>query len=475
MQKVIFLLTLAVLGYSQTENFRKAPYLIYTGIGMEISVNWQLKDSMMCQIEWGDDNSYSIGKIQVAQYGDDHQFKYVILAPQYETKYYYRVIAGNDTIGGSATTGPLSDALNIKFFVYGDTRTYPSKHNSVAAQIIAEYQADDSLQTILISSGDLVQNGDLETHWDIQFFDPFYKSIQQILSELQYIASMGNHEYSGALFKKYFPYPFYFADRFYWSFDYGPAHFAVVDQYTSYGTGSEQYQWLENDLATSDKTWKFIVLHEPGWSAGGGHENNTNVQNYIQPLCEQYGVAMVFAGHNHYYARALVNGVYHMTTGGGGAPLHWPESGHPNVQKTSFSHHFCEVNIRGDSLDFTAINISGTVIDEFSIENSQTGIGDAESRISDRHIILLAPTPNPFNPGTDIHFILATSTEIELSICDITGKKVNTLVRSLLPAGEHQYRWNGTDDRGGSVSSGIYIVFLRSPNETSSQKIVFLK
>ncbi|NOQ97639.1 MAG: T9SS type A sorting domain-containing protein [Calditrichae bacterium] len=217
------------------------------------------------------------------------------------------------------------------------------------------------------------------------------------------------------------------------------------------------------------------MLHEPGWSAGGGHENNTNVQNYIQPLCEQYGVTMVIAGHNHYYARALVNGVYHMTTGGGGAPLHWPESGHPNVQKTSFSHHFCEVNIRGNYLDFTAINISGAVIDEFSIDNSQTGIRDAESRISDRHIILLAPAPNPFNPGTDIQFILAASTEIELSIFDITGKKVNTLVRGLLPAGKHQYRWNGTDDRGGSLSSGSYIVFLRSKDETRSQKIVFLK
>jgi flagellar hook assembly protein FlgD len=88
---------------------------------------------------------------------------------------------------------------------------------------------------------------------------------------------------------------------------------------------------------------------------------------------------------------------------------------------------------------------------------------------------LFAPTPNPFNPGTDIHFILNSPTEIDLSIFNITGKKVNTLVRSPLPAGEHQYQWNGTDDKGGSVSSGSYIVFLRSKNETRSQKIIFLK
>ena len=78
---------------------------------------------------------------------------------------------------------------------------------------------------------------------------------------------------------------------------------------------------MRTDLAASAKPWKFIVLHEPGWSAGGGHGNNTTVQNDIQPLAVQYGVAIVFGGHNHYYARANVSGVTHLTMGGGGAPL----------------------------------------------------------------------------------------------------------------------------------------------------------
>ena len=55
------------------------------------------------------------------------------------------------------------------------------------------------------------------------------------------------------------------------------AHIAVVDQYTDYAPGSEQYAWLENDLANTTVPWKFIQLHEPGWSAGR-HSSEYSVQ-----------------------------------------------------------------------------------------------------------------------------------------------------------------------------------------------------
>ena len=104
-------------------------------------------------------------------------------------------------------------------------------------------------------------------------------------------------------------------------------HVVMLDQYTTYTAGSTQYNWLKTDLAASTKKWKVVVLHEPGWSAGGGHGNNTTVQNDLQPLFVQYGVAIVFGGHNHYYARASVSGVTHLTVGGGGAPLYSPGVG----------------------------------------------------------------------------------------------------------------------------------------------------
>jgi hypothetical protein len=95
-----------------------------------------------------------------------------------------------------------------------------------------------------------------------------------------------------------------------------------------------------------------------------------DVQNLLQPLCEQYGVQIVFAAHNHYYARACKNGVYHITTAGGGAPLYEIEEEFPNVINTLRVHHYCKVAIEGDTMTVTAIKPDGEVIDEFQIDQS---------------------------------------------------------------------------------------------------------
>jgi hypothetical protein len=142
---------------------------------------------------------------------------------------------------------------------------------------------------------------------------------------------------------------------------------AVVDQYTTYTAGSTQYTWLANDLATTSKPWKFVVLHEPGWSSGGGHENNTTVQTALQPLFKQYGVQLVIGGHNHYYARGVVDGIQHLTLGGGGAPLYSPASGQTNIVKTDQSYHHVEFDINGNTMFYTARRSDGTVIESLNI------------------------------------------------------------------------------------------------------------
>jgi hypothetical protein len=342
---------------------RKAPYLIYPGNVSQMQVLWQLISTATCTIEWGTDTLYSLGSAQTNEYGSDHQHTYTIDNLTPATKYYYRVSENQEVYTGSFRSAPDNNETNIKFLAYGDTRSNPGTHNQVAAAMVETYIGDEDFQSLIIVVGDLVNNGNSESDWDNQFFDPSYANIQEMLSTLPYQSCMGNHEESGVLFMKYFPYPFV-AGR-YWSFDYGPAHFAVVDQYTSYTPGSAQLTWLENDLASTTKPWKFIYLHEPGWSAGG-HSNEVPVQLYIQPLCEQYGIPIVFGGHNHYYARAEVNGVQHITTGGGGAPLYQPDLNFPNVITATMAHHFCTIEIEDDILSFKAIKPDGTVIDSFT-------------------------------------------------------------------------------------------------------------
>jgi hypothetical protein len=75
----------------------------------------------------------------------------------------------------------------------------------------------------------------------------------------------------------------------------------------------------------------------------------------------------VFAGHVHAYSRALVNGVQHITTGGGGAPLYDVNSDSPNIVIAKKIYHYCKVEIDGNVLTFTAVEPDGTVIDTFTM------------------------------------------------------------------------------------------------------------
>ena len=64
--------------------------------------------------------------------------------------------------------------------------------------------------------------------------------------------------------------------------------------------------------------------------------------------------------------------------------------------------------------------------------------------------------PNPFNPQTSIPYDLAESGDVVLRVYNLLGQEVRTLVRDRQPAGRYNVPWSGTDDRGVSVSSGIY-------------------
>ncbi|HQU71188.1 MAG TPA: FG-GAP-like repeat-containing protein [Calditrichia bacterium] len=69
--------------------------------------------------------------------------------------------------------------------------------------------------------------------------------------------------------------------------------------------------------------------------------------------------------------------------------------------------------------------------------------------------------PNPFNPETHIHFSMANSGDVRLEIFNALGQKVRTLVEGRMPAGRHAVLWNGRNDAGGALASGIYFLHLK--------------
>ena len=84
--------------------------------------------------------------------------------------------------------------------------------------------------------------------------------------------------------------------------------------------------------------------------------------------------------------------------------------------------------------------------------------------------------PNPFNPSTQITFDVPVSTDIiQLSIYNVLGQNVNTLVNSVMSAGTHTIEWNATDLSGSPVASGIYFYELRSETFTERKKMLLIR
>jgi len=83
--------------------------------------------------------------------------------------------------------------------------------------------------------------------------------------------------------------------------------------------------------------------------------------------------------------------------------------------------------------------------------------------------------PNPFNLSTKINFSLARTEQTTITVYNILGQKVAEPVNEMLPAGPHEIIWDGTDDNGNIVASGIYFYRLKSGGNCSSKKMLLLK
>ncbi|MDP7027517.1 MAG: C25 family cysteine peptidase [Candidatus Marinimicrobia bacterium] len=84
--------------------------------------------------------------------------------------------------------------------------------------------------------------------------------------------------------------------------------------------------------------------------------------------------------------------------------------------------------------------------------------------------------PNPFNPNTQIQFVLGKDELVSLNIFDIQGRLVNSLINnSNYPAGYHNITWNGTNTMGTQVPSGMYLYKLVIENQTITRKMVLMK
>ena len=83
--------------------------------------------------------------------------------------------------------------------------------------------------------------------------------------------------------------------------------------------------------------------------------------------------------------------------------------------------------------------------------------------------------PNPFNPSTTISYTLNKPDAVKLNIYDILGRLVNTLVDEYKAAGSYTILWNGKNNHGQDVKSGVYIYSLTAGDRTQNKKMLLLK
>lgn len=176
----------------------------------------------------------------------------------------------------------------------------------------------------IINAGDMVDDGKNFYQWQYAL-----NTLIDTYGNTSMFFASGNHETDTYAMGKYFSYvqpetvdrnQYGEAEQDYYSFDYSSAHFIFLDTNDSTGAdglGEGQYNWLVNDLKTTDKDIIFVVMHKSLYSTGS-HANDKEVakmREQLVPLFSEYEVDIVFGGHDHVYAEAVVDGTLYVTLG----------------------------------------------------------------------------------------------------------------------------------------------------------------
>jgi hypothetical protein len=349
------------------------------------------------------------GSCDVGSAGTCHTVTVSDLAP--ETLYYYRLLTNGVPVTSTTYFTTLAQAgvtTDHFFTVIGDWGQGTSQQQQLAN---LQNAADTPM---ILTVGDNTYTFGFQSELDSNAL-ALYTSI---LPRAFFFPALGNHDlnavfgnvnnYGTTAYARTFVLPRNAPaqpERYY-SFDSGQVHHTLID--TDSCCDATQTAWLQNDLATSTATWKFVYLHHAPYSCASGSASfgsNLSVRNAWGPLFEQYGVDVVFIGHDHIYERSVFVddyqvggaagsdglGTYYVMTGGGGAaldgaaqlsggipqrggsPCYWLAQScptGPNGYCSLATYQYTSVEIVNDVMTLEGIDNAGSVFDTFVIDKS---------------------------------------------------------------------------------------------------------
>lgn len=238
---------------------------------------------------------------------DKYVHKVVVDTLKPNTKYQYRV--GDSKTGVWSDVGyfttPSKSKDDANFIVFADVQASNEENFQAAANVLQVAVDTMPNYEFAIGLGDFV-NDCTNEEWDSYFRNFSFMNMNTTI-----VPVAGNHEGNLQWFK--------FNNMFnigavedsatitgcYYSFDWGDAHFAVLNTNDMYPMSASQINWLKNDMNASDAQWKIVLMHRALYSAGKNINKPDTVimRNLLLPIIDELGIDVVFAGHDHMYMR----------------------------------------------------------------------------------------------------------------------------------------------------------------------------
>jgi hypothetical protein len=205
----------------------------------------------------------------------------------------------------------------------------------------------------------------------LNFIKKFEKPYEALLSaNVPFYASLGNHDVEGGR-EAQIKYPFFNMN--------GECYYQVckgnglVDSFMLDSTNfdDKQKSWLISALKESSAKWKVACFHHPLYSSGKKHGSDGELKTLIEPIFRDYGVKVVFSGHDHFYERMnLQNGIQYFVTGAAGALRRGGLHMNTSFRAHSYDkdNHFMLIEMFENEISFRAISRLGDTVDKGTIQ-----------------------------------------------------------------------------------------------------------
>jgi hypothetical protein len=374
------------LGAAERPYFDRAPYL-QSLTSHAVVIMSQSSAALKARLDFGLPGAMApFARDQAAT--NDHHFAVTGLAPA--TDYEYQVAHGDysfdPVIFRTLPEAGPGEQSAVTFAVLGDSGFDDGSGDPPQEAIARLLEAMAPRPDFLLHTGDVVTP---QTEF-LSIQDRYFDVYRALIKDTCVYPAMGNHDCYGGLMEPWLaafdtPGGDGWPQETFYSFDAGNAHVVALNMLDG-NLEDEQIPWLREDLAATNQPWKIAFLHHPPYGTGL-HGSNEKAKALVVPILEEFGVDIVFSGHNHTYERfyplagdtvrdgwqdpsfVAPRGVAYVTSGGGGAPT-VPRSVLEDVHLSAHYlqiNHYLEVRVTAARLDVAAIDLHGDVIDRFNI------------------------------------------------------------------------------------------------------------